>query len=543
MNWDPTKFALLRITEADRKALEKVVFKRHPHREWASFFQFGFRETTWGLAISFVKILPPEPGDIDRQSDIVWIQSKYTARVLEDFRISPLAMGIVHSHPKDCSVAPSPTDDHELDTYFPDFFEQFAENRPFASLIFGRDSQDRFIFSGRVKYRGRWIAVQSLHTVGTALLQREESALRKKKSLPHEKGTTPRLDDLLGDSGAKRLRSARIGVVGTSGTGSPAVHLLLREGIGELVLIDFDHFEPSNLERLHGSEWKHLQSKPLKVELMRAMARAINPSCHVTAIVGNILDEKVIDELLRCDLIFGCMDTFHGRVVLGDLASHYLLPSIDMGVSVDGEGGKVKAQILEMVFNAPQLPCPHCDQRINTQQLAVELMSEEEKNQRRAEAHEAEQRGMDGRAYWRGELPPILTVGYLTTNIASQAVGFAVGWLTGAFSPPHSRYQMNLNSPLLGVVDVPRERRPTCSCGKCLGWSDQAMADRSISRPRHWLPSEWLPEAIAEPTVDVSQRGTWWQVKSALRKCWGLIRFSKVHECPSKSVKDGRDCP
>lgn len=485
-------YALLRITAAARERLEKHLYKRYPDREWGTFFRFGYRVTAWGLLITYVDGLWPEPGELNRQSPIVDIQSCYSLRALDQLHAEPLGIGVIHSHPQGCGVGPSSLDD-DMDGYYEGFFGDFAKDRPYASLIFSRDEEGDFSFSGRIWHQGKALSLHSLHTVGEAHLTREES----RGSFGTSAGTksrnaTARLDAALGNAGSERLKAARVAVIGCSGTGSPAIEMLARAGVGEFVVVDFDTFDDSNLERIHGSGFGDLKRRPLKVRLMVEMIRAINPECRVTAIVGNILDEEVIDEILRCDVALGCTDTNHSRAMLGDLASHYLLPSIDVGVGIESGGGKISAQICDFAINSPGEPCPYCDGRIDQEQLAVELMSDEEKAQRKTAALEAEQRGIDGRQYWRGEPPHLLTVGYITTAAGSLLAGYTIGWLTGAFSMPHQRFQFDINAPLLGTIDVPRSRHSECSCRRLRGWADQALSDRAVSKPPCWPAPELL---------------------------------------------------
>ena len=49
------------------------------------------------------------------------------------------------------------------------------------------------------------------------------------------------------------LQSLRIAVIGLGGTGSPTATLLARSGVGELVLVDPDNLERSNLNRVQGA--------------------------------------------------------------------------------------------------------------------------------------------------------------------------------------------------------------------------------------------------------------------------------------------------
>ena len=111
----------------------------------------------------------------------------------------------------------------------------------------------------------------------------------------------------------------------------------------------------------------------------------------------------------------------------------------------------------------PVHPCGFCDGMIESNALAVELMTDEEKESRRRAAHEAVAAGMDGAHYWRSDTPPLITVVYLTSTAGSLAAGYAIGWITGKFSMPHSRFQFDISAPEFGFVDVERKRMPKCS--------------------------------------------------------------------------------
>ena len=184
--------------------------------------------------------------------------------------------------------------------------------------------------------------------------------------------------------------------------------------------------------------------------------------------------------------MLGCTDTQHSRAALGDFAAHYLLPSIDVGVVFEGSNGAVRAQVAQFTQFRPDMPCGFCDGMIDPIRLAVELMTDEEKQMRREAACMAQASGVDGAQYWRGEPPQLITVGYLTSTAGSLAAGYAIGWLTGKFQMPHSRFQFDIAAPGFGFVDVERKRADTCSCRRTIGFADQARADRSVSKPDHW---------------------------------------------------------
>jgi hypothetical protein len=489
-DFDSNKVCLFRIMAADREELEKLLFKRYPSREWGTFFRFGYRITSWGIHITFVDALEPKAGDLKRTSGIVEFAPGYILRSQLALAATALGIGVVHSHPMGCSTYPSSLDD-DMDGYFASEFALYGDRRPYVSLRVAKDEGGRFRFSGEVWLDSVRMAVTHIITVGTDLDRKaaEFDAAPKCTSSVPDKSIT-RVRELLGEENVARLKRSTTGIVGCSGTGSPAAHVLARAGVGRFVLVDPECFAPSNHERFHPSTWRDLERKQLKVELVRRMILDINPAAEVTMIRGNVIHESVLDALLRCDLVLGCTDSQHGRAALSDYATHYLLPCIDSAVLMRAKLGKLTEQVGEFARYMGDEPCAWCLGRINQNILWYELMHDEERERRKRAAAEAVQRGVDGEQYWGGEPPKELTVGYMTTTIGAMQAGYAEGWITGACQMPHQRFQFDLAMPLLGVVPADKARNPECSCCRTKGWSDQARADRSVSRPAHW------PEAI-----------------------------------------------
>ncbi|MGD0650802.1 MAG: ThiF family adenylyltransferase [Verrucomicrobiia bacterium] len=500
------KTCLFRITASDREKLQKLLFKRYPHREWGSFLRFGYRIAPWGIHLSFVDAIEPRPGDLKRTSAIVEFSASYILRAQLALADTKLGVGVIHSHPQGCSTHASSLD-NDMDDYFAREFAAYGGGRPYVSLRVAHDSDDTFRFSGEAWLNGEQMPVTELLTVGKEL-ERDmaDSCVPTNNNLFSVDEQTARLTELIGQR-AGRLRNSAVAVVGCSGLGSPAVHVLARAGVRRFVLVDPEFFAPSNHERMHGSTWRDLDTKPLKVEILRRLILDIEPSAEVTTIRGNVLDEAVLDELLRCDLVLGCTDSQHSRAALGDFASHYLLPCIDAAVLMRADNGKLSEQVGEIARYSSDEPCPWCLARIDQKALAYELMTEEEREQRARAAADAIQRGIDGAQYWGDKPPRELTVGYMTTAVGAIQAGYAEGWLTGAGSMPHQRFQFDLGMPLLGVVPDHKTRKPECSCNRTKGWGDQARAERSVTMPAHWPGAEVISEEIglSSPLVTEAQ--------------------------------------
>lgn len=472
--------------------LTRLVFQRHPNREWATYFRFGYRRTSWGIAVSLVDLVPPTPGDLSRSSHIVSFSPDYISRAVEMRDTTPLGIGFVHSHPKGWGVVPSASDD-DMDAYFARLSLPFGTGQPYLSLIVNLDRDGRLAFSGRLFDRGEWMAVTHLHVVGTDLEHFNCSLTARESASELENPILARWNSLVGQDISSRCQDATIGFIGCSGTGSPAVETFARAQVGNFVLVDEQRFSGSNLERVHGSSIADVtEPGPFKVEIMARMIRSINPCAKVTALVGNGLDDHVIDELLRCDLVMGGTDTLHGRSLLGDLASLYLVPSIDTGVLPRGKNSCVTSQLIEIARYGIGEPCPYCQDRIPALALHAEMMPPEERKRCEAAAAEAIKRGEDGAAYWQGGPPQLPAVGYLTTVAGAMAAGYGLNWLLGTSKMPHQRLQFDPGMPDFAFVSADAEKKPSCGCARWQGFGDQG--ERSVTMPVHFPKAFRLAE-------------------------------------------------
>ena len=476
-----------RFASPEFEQLRELAFCRYPDHEWGTFARFGWRKTPEGLILTLAGLDPPELGDLDEAVGNVAFAEPYTLRVALAAETHPLAVAVMHSHPQGCAPRPSWVDD-DMDRYYADYFSGFAPKRPYLSLIFSEINGELAV-SGRVHWEGCWLEVDRVVAERTPLVT---STTRFDQNAPTSSvARTERLSAAFGTQATDRLRRATVAVIGAGGTGSAAIEILARAGVGRLILVDPDHLEESNLERVHGSRPEHAAQRTPKVLIAREHVREIDEQIEACAFIGSLPQSEVVDAVLTADVALGCTDQQHSRLALSDLAVRYLLPSIDCGVLLEGREGIVTGQTAQFVRFLAADPCALCRGMIVPTRLAQELMSEVERAQRRAAADEARERGEDPDPYWRDQ-PQLNTVGYLTTMAGALTAGYAIGWITGRFDPPFKRLQMNLVQPFLDVTDVDDPPRAECTCRRARGRADQAAADALITAPAHWTPARRL---------------------------------------------------
>lgn len=120
----------------------------------------------------------------------------------------------------------------------------------------------------------------------------------------------------LGIDGQRKLKSARVLVVGAGGLGCPVVAYLAAAGVGKLGVVDFDAVEISNLQRqvLFTSD---AVGQP-KAELACAFARALNPAVDACPHVVKFSAVNAMELLAGYDLVVDASDNFPTRYLVND---------------------------------------------------------------------------------------------------------------------------------------------------------------------------------------------------------------------------------
>ena len=140
---------------------------------------------------------------------------------------------------------------------------------------------------------------------------------------------------IFGDGTVERLQRLSIAVVGASGTGSPVIEQLMRLGVGELVIVDDDHMEDRNVNRILNSTMQDVVEERFKVDVQADALERAGLQTRVIRINQNLWNPDVVRAVAQCDVLFGCMDSIDGRYLLNVLATYYTLPYFDIGVSIE----------------------------------------------------------------------------------------------------------------------------------------------------------------------------------------------------------------
>jgi molybdopterin/thiamine biosynthesis adenylyltransferase/rhodanese-related sulfurtransferase len=154
----------------------------------------------------------------------------------------------------------------------------------------------------------------------------------------------------VGMAGQKRLKNAKVLVVGAGGLGSPALLYLAAAGVGTLGIVEFDEVDESNLQRqiIHGQSDI---GRP-KAESARDSINEVNPYVNVVVHNERLDNDNVMGIFEQYDLIVDGTDNFATRYMVNDAA--VLLGKPYVWGSIFRFDGQVS------VFWAEHGPCYRC---------------------------------------------------------------------------------------------------------------------------------------------------------------------------------------
>ncbi|MFD7073052.1 adenylyltransferase/sulfurtransferase MoeZ [Nocardioides sp. NPDC057577] len=130
----------------------------------------------------------------------------------------------------------------------------------------------------------------------------------------------------VGMAGQKRLKNAKVLVIGAGGLGSPALLYLAAAGVGTLGIVEFDEVDESNLQR----QIIHKQStvgQP-KAESAAAAIKEVNPYVNIVLHDVRLDNDNVREIFTGYDLIVDGTDNFATRYMVNDAAYFLGIPYV-----------------------------------------------------------------------------------------------------------------------------------------------------------------------------------------------------------------------
>lgn len=355
---------------------------------------------------------------------------QFLTRVTRHARQTKRCFALLHTHPSGFSDFSAVDDATEAQLV--DFVNGRNEGRSCFSMVLcdGRLIARRFGTQARVAVRE--IGQKVVFHGATAAWDAEDRYDRQALAF--------------GEDGQSILRGLDVAIIGLGGTGSVTAQQLAYLGIHRFVLVDGDTVDDTNLNRVVGASIASVGRR--KIDVTAEMIRHINGDATVRSYAGSVIDAEAVELLRTADCIFICTDSHSSRAFLSAFAYQYLIPSFDIGVSINAHEGKVEAVTGRTQMLAPSLPCLWCSNALNAGRIREEFMTPEE----RAADPYFNEGGM--------KQPAVI-------SINSTMVSLAVTMFLGTFTAVPVRARWQSYDALTGKVSLLSSRlAPDCAtCG------------------------------------------------------------------------------
>jgi len=153
-----------------------------------------------------------------------------------------------------------------------------------------------------------------------------------------------------GLEGQKKLKAAKVLVIGTGGLGSPTALYLAAAGVGHLGLVDFDKVDESNLQRQVLFGISNLGQS--KVQSAEKRLRDLNPYLDIQVYETALTSENAMQIIEGYDLVVDGTDNFATRYLVNDACVLQGVPNV--------YGSIFRFEGQASVFNYEDGPCYRC---------------------------------------------------------------------------------------------------------------------------------------------------------------------------------------
>ena len=133
-----------------------------------------------------------------------------------------------------------------------------------------------------------------------------------------------------------KLKSKTVGVAGCGGLGSNCAVALARVGIGNLIIVDFDVIEESNLNRQY---YFFDQIGKKKSAALKEIINKINPKVNVIAIDKKLDSVSILEIFKDCDVIVEAFDRAEMKhIIIETVLDNFPDKAIVSGIGMAGWG-------------------------------------------------------------------------------------------------------------------------------------------------------------------------------------------------------------
>ena len=193
---------------------------------------------------------------------------------------------------------------------------------------------------------------------------------------------------LLGEQGIEALQQATVMVAGVGAVGGYALEAVARAGVGHLILVDFDVFDETNINRQILALGSTVGRK--KIEVAKGRVLDINPHCEVEVrevFINNDTLPALLDE--KVDFVIDAIDSLNSKCCLIEALLARGIPFISsMGAALRTDTSFIKLGTLDKTKNCGL--AKHLRQRLRRRGADIKkvrcVYSDEPADERRKQA-------------------------------------------------------------------------------------------------------------------------------------------------------------
>ena len=156
----------------------------------------------------------------------------------------------------------------------------------------------------------------------------------------------------IGIEGQKKLRDAKVLLVGCGALGTVLGNTLARAGVGHITIVDRDYIELNNLQRQVLFDEQDIADQLPKSVAAKRKIEKINSAISVEAIVADVNHTNIEQMAAGKDLLLDGTDNFETRFLINDVSVKTGVPWI--------YGAVISAMGLAMVIRPGVTPCLRC---------------------------------------------------------------------------------------------------------------------------------------------------------------------------------------
>ena len=154
----------------------------------------------------------------------------------------------------------------------------------------------------------------------------------------------------IGVKGQKRIKAAKVVIIGAGALGSPVIQYLAAAGVGTIKVIDFEEVSLENLQSqvLHGTR----DIKRPKVASVKDKVKNINKNIVLEAENIQLEASNILEQIDGYDLVVDCSNNYKARYLINDACALHGIPLVFGAIyQFEGQVG---------IFNLDGGPCLRC---------------------------------------------------------------------------------------------------------------------------------------------------------------------------------------